>query len=163
YGTSSVLRLKSAMNRGGTVESVYMTNVKADSVRNVLSVDLNWNPSYSYSTLPNEYKGKEIPEHWTVMLTPVEPKEKGYPHFKNVYLSDVKATNAVQFISAAGWNDSLRLEDFALYNLDVEAQKAGKVVFTNRMNMKNIVLKIVDKSEITLENNISLTSDIRYE
>ncbi|KAA6351721.1 Exo-poly-alpha-D-galacturonosidase [termite gut metagenome] len=163
YGTSSVLRLKSAMNRGGTVENVYMTNVKADSVRNVLSVDLNWNPSYSYSTLPDEYKGKEIPEHWTVMLTPVEPKEKGYPHFKNVYLSDVKATNATQFISAAGWNDSLRLENFALYNLDVEAQKAGNVVFTNRMNMKNIVLKIVDKSEITLENNISLTSDIRYE
>ena len=70
------------MNRGGTVENIYMTQVTADHVRHVLAADLNWNPSYSYSTLPAEYEGKEIPEHWKVMLTPVTPKEKGYPHFR---------------------------------------------------------------------------------
>ena len=59
YGTSSTLRLKSAMNRGGTVENIYMTQVTADHVRHVLAADLNWNPSYSYSTLPAEYEGKE--------------------------------------------------------------------------------------------------------
>lgn len=109
YGTSSTLRLKSAMNRGGTVENIYMTQVTADNVRHVLAADLNWNPSYSYSTLPAEYEGKEIPEHWKVMLTPVTPKEKGYPHFRNVWLSDVKATNVQTFITAAGWNEELPL------------------------------------------------------
>ena len=93
--------LKSAMNRGGTVENIYMTQVTADHVRHVLAADLNWNPSYSYSTLPAEYEGKEIPEHWKVMLTPVTPKEKGYPHFRNVWLSDVKATNVQTFITTA--------------------------------------------------------------
>ena len=63
YGTSSTLRLKSALNRGGTVEYIYMTDVIADGVQNVLAADLNWNPSYSYSELPAEYKGKEVPEH----------------------------------------------------------------------------------------------------
>ncbi len=89
-GTSAVLRLKSAMNRGGTIENIYMTEVKAENVRHVLAADLNWNPSYSYSTLPKEYEGKEIPEHWRIMLTPVTPPEKGYPRFRNVYVSKVK-------------------------------------------------------------------------
>ena len=71
-----MLRLKSAMNRGGTIENIYMTRVSAENVRQVLAADLNWNPSYSYSTLPKEYEGKEIPEHWKVMLTPVEPPGK---------------------------------------------------------------------------------------
>ena len=84
----------------------------ADHVRHVLAADLNWNPSYSYSTLPAEYEGKEIPEHWKVMLTPVTPKEKGYPHFRNVWLSDVKATNVQTFITAAGWNEELPLQNF---------------------------------------------------
>ena len=60
----------------GTIENIYMTRVSAENVRQVLAADLNWNPSYSYSTLPKEYEGKEIPEHWKVMLTPVEPPEK---------------------------------------------------------------------------------------
>ena len=78
------------MNRGGTVENIYMTRINAKNVQQVLAADLNWNPNYSYSILPKEYEGKEIPEHWKVMLTPVNPPEKGYPHFRNVYLSDVK-------------------------------------------------------------------------
>lgn len=77
YGTSSTLRLKSALNRGGTVEYIYMTDVIADGVQNVLAADLNWNPSYSYSELPAEYEGKEVPEHWNVMLQKVEPLKKG--------------------------------------------------------------------------------------
>ena len=65
YGTGTTLCLKSSMNRGGTVENIYMTRVEADSVTHILSVDLNWNPKYSYSALPKEYEGKDVPEHWT--------------------------------------------------------------------------------------------------
>lgn len=79
------------MSRGGTIENIYITRVKADSVRNVLAADLNWNPQYSYSTLPEEYSHQEIPEHWKTLLTPVVPEEKGYPKFRNVYLSHIKA------------------------------------------------------------------------
>ncbi|WP_321478727.1 glycosyl hydrolase family 28 protein [uncultured Bacteroides sp.] len=163
YGTSSTLKLKSAMNRGGVVEHIYMTNVTADSVQYVLAADLNWNPSYSYSKLPTEYIGKKIPEHWKIMLTPVTPPSKGYPHFKDVYLSNVKATNATQFISASGWNDSLRLENFTVYNLNVHAQKAGIVAFTHNLFMKNINLKIDDQSKVTFKNNTKLTKEIHYE
>lgn len=163
YGTSSALRLKSAMNRGGTVENIYMTRVIADNVRHVLAADLNWNPSYSYSTLPKEYEGKAVPEHWTVMLTPVEPKEKGYPHFRNVYLSEVKAINTQTFISASGWDESLPLENFYLSGIDAKVNSAGKVIFTDGFRMKNIKLKVKDGSRVEEKANTNAQIVIDYE
>jgi len=162
-GTSAALRIKSAMNRGGVVENIFMTDVVADSVKSILAADLNWNPSYSYSTLPTAFEGKEIPEHWKVMLTPVEPKEKGYPRFRNVYLANVKAAGVGQFISASGWNDSLRLENFQMNNIEAEVQKAGKINLTEGFRLINIRLKAADKNPVELEDNVDLTADIQYE
>mgnify|MGYP007007512676 CR=1 FL=1 len=59
------------------------------------------------------------------MLTPVTPPEKGYPRFRNVYVSKVKAENVDEFISASGWNDSLRLENFYLYAIEAQTDKPG--------------------------------------
>ncbi len=163
FGTSAALRLKSAMNRGGTVENIYMTQIEVDSVGNVLAADLNWNPSYSYSRLPAEFEGKEIPEHWKVMLTPVEPKEKGYPHFRNIYLSQVKATHVKRFISASGWNDSLRLENFYLHDIEAAVKEAGTVRFAEAFHLNNIRLKVADGSRVQEYNNKNSQLNIRYE
>mgnify|MGYP000797027447 CR=1 FL=1 len=152
-GTYTVLRLKSAMNRGGTIENIYMTRVSAENVRQVLAADLNWNPSYSYSTLPKEYEGKEIPEHWKVMLTPVEPPEKGYPRFRDIYLSQVKAENVDEFISASGWNDTLRLENFYLYSIEAQTNKPGKICYTRNFNLSGITLDVKDRDAIELKEN----------
>ena len=152
-GTSAVLRLKSALNRGGTVENIYMTRVEADSVEHVLIAELNWYPSYSYSKLPESYATKEIPEHWKVLLTPVEPPERGNPKFRNVYLSHVKADNVTKFISASGWNDSLRLENFYLHAIEAKAQKAGMIQFSRNFNLTDIKLNIKDGKPITSDNN----------
>lgn len=152
-GTSTILRLKSAMNRGGTVEKIYMTRIVADSIRNVLAADLNWNPSYSYSTLPKNYENKNVPEHWKVLLTPVEPPEKGYPKFRNVYLSHVKATNVKEFISASGWNDTLRLEDFYLYAVKAQTLRAGQIKFSRNFNFTEVILNVQDGKPIASEDN----------
>ena len=141
------------MNRGGIIENIYITRVKADSVRNVLAAALNWNPQYSYSTLPEEYSHKEIPEHWKILLTPVAPEEKGYPKFRNVYLSHVKATNVREFISASGWNDTLRLENFFLYAIEAQAQKAGRIRYSRNFNLAEIMLDTKDNTTIASENN----------
>lgn len=161
-GTSSVCRLKSAMNRGGIVENIYMTRIKADSTRGILVADLNWNPSYSYSKLPEEYEEKEIPEHWKVMLTPVTPEEKGYPHFRNVYLSDIEGTDVGTFISASGWNDALRLENFYLTGIKAEVKKAGKIAYTSGFNIGNVRLKVADGGKIELRDNEDISIDIKY-
>ena len=150
------------MNRGGTIENIYMTEVKAENVRHVLAADLNWNPSYSYSTLPKEYEGKEIPEHWRIMLTPVTPPEKGYPRFRNVYVSKVKAKNVDEFISASGWNDSLRLENFYLYAIEAQTDKPGKICYTKNFNLSEITLKTEEKNVIELKENEQSNINFNY-
>ena len=163
YGTGSVLRLKSSMNRGGTVENIYVTGVEADSVSNVLEVDLNWHPKYGYSKLPVEYESREIPAHWKIMLTPVEPKEKGYPHFRNVYFSHVRAKRSKCFITASGWNDSLRIENFYLFNIRAQVKTAGKIVYGKKVRLSEIYLEVEDKSQVRQEYNIESKIEISYQ
>ncbi len=162
FGTAAVLRLKSAMNRGGTVENIYMTRVEADSVRQVLSAELNWNPSYSYSTLPKAYEGKEIPEHWKVLLTPVQPVERGYPRFRNVCLSQVEVSNGQECISASGRDDSLRLENFCLYGIRAQVREAGRIRYTKNFKWQESVLEIPQGRILTLEHNENSDIRIRY-
>ena len=162
YGTGTTLRLKSSMNRGGTVENIYMTRVEADSVTHILSVDLNWNPKYSYSALPKEYEGKDVPEHWTTMFTPVEPKEKGYPHFRNVYFSHVKADGAKRFISASGWSASHRIENFYLSNINAEVESVGKITYGKNFQLQDIHLTVKDKSRLRQTDNIDSKIEINY-
>ena len=163
YGTGSVLRLKSSMNRGGTVENIYVTGVEADSVSTVLEVDLNWHPKYSYSKLPVEYESREIPAHWKIMLTPVEPKEKGYPHFRYVYFSHVRAKRSKCFITASGWNDSLRIENFYLFNIRAQVKTAGKIVYGKKVRLSEIYLEVEDKSQVRQEYNIDSKIEISYQ
>lgn len=162
-GNASILRLKSALNRGGVVENIYMDGVKGSNIGTVFAADLNWNPSYSYSTLPPEYKDKTLPNHWVAMLTPVSPKEKGYPYFRNVYMSNVKADSCKQFISASGWSDSLRLKDFHFYNINVSAEKVGNINFTEGFTLKNIKIKTDKKAKLVVNNNNRLSENINYE
>ncbi len=163
YGTSTVLRLKSAMNRGGVVENICMSQVYAENVRTVLGVDLNWNPSYSYSTLPPEYEGKEIPRHWKVMLTPVTPKEKGYPHFRDIWFTQVEAADAKTFISAVGWNENLPIENIYISDIKADVQTAGKIVWSENCRLDNVRLNVQDGSRIQDENNKDLEMNVLYE
>lgn len=67
-GARNGLNIKSATTRGGTVEDIYLENIKMDSVGTFMEVSMNWNPTYSYSKLPKEYDINKIPEHWKTML-----------------------------------------------------------------------------------------------
>lgn len=161
-GTNTVLRLKSALNRGGFIENIYVSDVQADQVNNVMEATQNWNPSYSYSKLPDGYSERNLPDHWSVMLTPVVPEEKGYPFFRHVYLANVKATRVQQFISASGWDSDLQLTDFHLYNIQAECERAGKIIYTKNFSLKNVVLKTKEGDKILLRANTNLTAELRY-
>ena len=87
------------------------------------------------------------------MLTPVEPPEKGYPRFRDIYLSQVKAENVDEFISASGWNDTLRLENFYLYGIEAQTNKPRKICYTRNFNLSEITLDVKDKDAIVLKEN----------
>ena len=68
--------------------------------------------------------------------------------FRNVYVSKVKAENVDEFISASGWNDSLRLENFYLYAIEAQTDKPGKICYTKNFNLSEITLKTEERMSL---------------
>jgi polygalacturonase len=155
-GTGNGFHIKSATTRGGVVEDIHFENVKLDSVGNVFNFTMNWNPAYSYSTLPAGYNYDSIPEHWKKLLHKVEPAEKGIPHFKDIYVSDVSVTHARKAITATGLTESL-LKDFNFTNVNITSATAGEINFAQDWKFKKWMLQSNDGKELSIKNS----SDIK--
>jgi polygalacturonase len=154
-GTGVGLRFKSARTRGGTVEDIYLKDIEMDGVGTVIEVSMNWNPSYSYSSLPEGYDPEKIPQHWKTMLMQVEPPEKGIPEFKDVHISGIKATGASRAISASGTKESI-VKDFHLSDIDIEAKSAGRISYAQDWEFENVTIKTADNSEVDIRNSTDM-------
>jgi polygalacturonase len=148
-GTSNGLNIKSATTRGGTVEDIHFTNITMNGVGTAFQITMNWNPAYSYSKLPNGYNMDNIPEHWKKMLHHVEPAEKGIPHFKDVYISNVKVNNAKKAVNALGLQESM-LKEFHFDNVQIDAATAGDVKFAEGWQWKNSQITTKDNTKLNL-------------
>ncbi len=147
--TDNGLRIKSAFTRGGTIEDIYFQNSVMDSVNNAYQFNLNWYPAYSYSELPKGYKYDSIPAHWKAMLQHVTPVEKGTPHAKNIYIQNVKVTNATTAFVGAGYEKSL-LENFVFTNCTIQATSIGVLEFTKNWKYNNTTIDI-DKKPVAIK------------
>ncbi|WP_321321652.1 glycosyl hydrolase family 28 protein [Labilibaculum sp.] len=148
-GTSFGLRFKSTIQRGGKIEDIHLANITMNKVKYPLSVDLDWNPAYSTSLLPEEYRGKTLPEHWKKMLAGVDPKD-GTPKFQNISFSNIKATGAKRCINVVGIKSST-IEDFKFCDVSIEGKNAG--VIKHAKNWKCEHLQIKSNDALSLENN----------
>lgn len=148
-GTSNGLNIKSAITRGGTVEDIHFENVVMNGVGTAFQITMNWNPAYSYSKLPEGYNINTIPEHWKKMLQKVEPAEKGTPHFKDVFVRNVKATNAKKAINAIGLEKS-ELNNFHFDNVKIEAGTAGDIQFASGWKMEQVNIDTKDNTQLKL-------------
>lgn len=151
-GTKYGLRFKSTVQRGGTIENIYLYNIEMIGVRDPFVVDLNWHPSYSNTLLPEGYDKDKLPLHWKKMLTPVSP-EQGRPKFKNIYFENVMATNAQTCIKAVGTKETT-LDGFSFKNVHFTGKKAGMISFADNWKFENISINAEEK-DIQLENNIN--------
>lgn len=148
-GTSNGLNIKSAITRGGTVEDIHFTNITMNGVGTAFQITMNWNPSYSYSKLPNGYNIDSIPEHWKKILHQVEPAEKGMPHFKDIYISNVKVTGAKKAINAIGLEESA-MQHFHFNNVNIDAATAGDVKFAQGWEWKKSQIITKDGTKLDL-------------
>lgn len=110
-----------------------------DSVGNAFMYTMNWNPSYSYSKLPEGYTTETMPVHWKVMLTKVEPEERGIPHFKDIYVSNITVNQARKAISASGLDQSF-LQNFNFDNVKIKTDNAGEISFAKDWTWKNVAI-----------------------
>lgn len=155
YGTGNALNIKSARTRGGTVEDIYFGNITMHGVGNVIQVNPNWNPTYSYSTLPAGYNPDSIPPHWTKLLNRVTPESKGIPKIQNVTVYNVKATDAKKAINAIGFKETI-LKNFTYFNIDIEGATAGTIDYAENWTFKNVVINTVDKTKPEVTNSVGV-------
>ena len=151
-GTGNGFHIKSATTRGGTVEDIHFQNITMDSVGNAFMYTMNWNPSYSYSKLPEGYTQETLPAHWKVMLTKVEPEERGIPHFKDIYVSNIKVNQAKKAINASGLDKSA-LQNFNFENVTIKADNAGEINYAYGWTWKNVNIVSSDKTMVSLKNS----------
>ncbi|MFT3827245.1 MAG: glycosyl hydrolase family 28 protein [Chitinophagaceae bacterium] len=151
-GTGNGFHIKSATTRGGTVEDIHFRNIQLDSVKTAFMFTMNWNPTYSYSKLPAGYSYDSIPAHWKVMLTKVEPAEKGIPRFKDIYISNIKAVGIAKVVNGAGLPES-SLKDFHFTDLDIQGAAAGDISFADGWIFKNVQIKGADGKPLNVKDS----------
>lgn len=149
-GTSCGLRFKSTTQRGGSIEDIYLGNIEMVGVTRPFIVDLNWNPSYSNSVLPAEYEGKEIPAHWTKLITPVSP-EQGTPKFRDMYIKNVSAVQGSSCLQVSALEQGT-IDNIHFENVSISAKTAGSVKYAKNWTFKNFSYKADDGSTLKIEN-----------
>lgn len=149
-GTNEGIRFKSAKTRGGYVEDVLVRGLKLTNVPLPFTFTLNWNPSYSYATIPKEMTN--IPKHWVVLNTPVMPPERGYCEFRNITIEDVEITGARQVFSAVGLPEKA-IRNVKWVNVTAQGQTAGAIEYASDWTMTNVKLQTRDGGPVRASNN----------
>lgn len=157
-GTTNCINFKSAITRGGTVENIYVHDIKMNNVGTMLRATMDWNPSYSYSTLPEGYSYDSIPNHWKVFLQKVPP-EQGTPHFRNVRLWNFTGTVKGSAVSISGMKES-PIENYFLTDIDVEARTAGDIAFARGWRFKNVSVKTPSPAELKVRDSDDMNVEL---
>jgi polygalacturonase len=157
-GVPSGVLFKSAHTRGGTASDIRIHDLTLEGVAIPIHIVMNWNPSYSYATLPAG--SKNVPAYWITLTTKVPPQQ-GLPHFRNVHIWNIKATGAKQAFDVSAYPNA-PLVDFHLDHLDIEAQTAGVIANVKNWRFTDNEIKTADGSKVRITEAGDGASDIPY-
>ena len=149
-GTKEGIRFKSAKTRGGYIKDVLIRGLKMENVPLPITFTLNWNPSYSYATIPEGIT--KIPDYWKVMNTPVLPVERGYCLIRNIRIENIEIAGANRIFTAAGLPDKT-LQNVSFTNIFASGKEAGHIEFAENWTMKNVVLKTDTGDPVKIANS----------
>jgi len=150
-GTNEGIRFKSAKTRGGFVEDILIRDIEMENVPLPFTFTLNWNPSYSYATIPAGMTN--LPPHWIALSKRVEPPERGFCEFRNITIENVRVVNARRIFSAAGLPEKPIINvNFA--NITAQGIDAGVIEYARNWTMRNV--KLQTKTELKLSNTVNV-------
>ena len=156
-GTNEGIRFKSAKTRGGFVEDILIRDIKMQNVPLPFTFTLNWNPSYSYATVPKDEKN--IPPHWTVMSTPVTPAERGYCEFRDITIENVEIVNARRIFSATGLTEK-PIVNVTFANINAQGNEAGSIEYARDWKMNGVKLQTRDGAAVKISNSVNVESPV---
>ena len=145
-GVPSGVLFKSARTRGGFAEDIRIHDLTLEGVAVPIHITMNWNPAYSYATLPPDLK--DPPPYYLILTTKV-PEVHGLAHFHNVHIWNIKATGAKRAFDVSAYPNA-PLEDFRLDHLDIEAQTAGTIANSKNWTLTDNTIQTADGSKVTL-------------
>jgi polygalacturonase len=142
-GVPSGVLFKSAHTRGGFAREIRIHDLTLEGVAIPIHITMNWNPSYSYATIPDGVK--DIPSYWVTLTTKV-PEQQGLPHFSNVHIWNIKATGARSAFNVAAYPNAT-LDDFRFDHLEIEAATAGTISNAKNWTLTDSNIKTADGSK----------------
>jgi polygalacturonase len=145
-GVPSGVLFKSAHTRGGTASDIRIHDLTLVGVAIPIHITMNWNPSYSYATLPAG--SKNVPPYWITLTTRV-PEQQGLPHFSDVHIWNIKATGATQAFNVSAYPNAT-LDNFRLDHVDIEAKTAGFIGNARDWKFADNRIETVDGSQVNL-------------
>jgi polygalacturonase len=145
-GVGSGVLIKSAHTRGGWGENLRFHDITLEGAAIPIHITMNWNPSYSYATLPPD--AHDYPPYWKVLTTQV-PEAQGLPHFKDVHIWNIQATGAKTAIQVAAYPNA-PLVDFHLDHLDIQAQTAGTIADAKDWTLDDNHIQTADGTTVKL-------------
>jgi polygalacturonase len=154
-GVGNGVLFKSAHTRGGTASDIRIHDLTLTGVATPISMTMNWNPSFSYATLPPGTDPKAVPPYWIPLTTPV-PAEQGLPHFSNVHIWNIKATGARQAFSVAAYPNA-PLTGFKLDHIDIQAAKAGTIEDAKDWTLSDVHITAADGSTVKVTDSSNVT------
>ncbi len=149
-GVPSGVLFKSAHTRGGTAKDIRIHDLDLQGVAIPIHITMNWNPSYSYATLPPDLKNP--PPYYITLTTPVTPPERGLPHFSDVHIWNIKATGAREAFNVGAYPGA-PLVDFKIDHLNIEAKTAGTIANAKNWSMTDNTITTADGSKVTFTNS----------
>lgn len=155
FGTNTGIRFKSAKVRGGLIENIWFHDIKMKAVKRPFQFELNWYPEYSYPVIPAAEMNEDIPAHWKVMTTQVEPAEKGIPEFRNIRLSNIEVKEAERGLYANAYSE-MPIHDLTWEDISIEAYEAGSLNHAADWTMKNVQLITATDQPLMVKNSHDL-------
>jgi polygalacturonase len=158
-GVPSGVLFKSAHTRGGFAKDIRIHDLDLQGVAIPIHITMNWNPSYSYATLPPDLKD---PPPYYITLTTKVPEDNGLPHFSDVHIWNIKAVGAKQAFNVAAYPNAT-LDNFRIDHLKIEAATAGTISNAKDWAITATTITTADGSKVTITDSTDVdTKDVSY-
>ncbi len=144
---------KSAHTRGGFAENIRLHDFNIADARTVIMITMNWNPAYSYATIPVGLT--DYPSYYKT-LTTVVPTEQGIAHVHDVHIWNIKAVNAKMAFSVDAYPNA-PVYNVQLDHLNIQADTAGHIFDAKDWKFSDVTLTTADHSVVAFSDDTNVT------